>query len=99
MKGVQVVYLLIFFFLGASYYFGGNNGRAAFFIEESIYAYNRKFAGMLKRFIMQAFFLYFIALVHSFHGTQYASAFGNAIEFCQHRFFYQVGKFFQYKTA
>ncbi len=48
----------------------GNNGRASFFIQKSIYTNEWKFTGMFLMFVIQTFFLYLIALVHSFHSTQ-----------------------------
>ena len=44
-------------------------------------------------FVIQTFFLYLIALVHSFHGTQHTTTIGKAIKFIHHRFFNQVGEF------
>ncbi len=42
---------------------------------------------MLLVFVVQAFFLDLVTLVHSFHGSQDAAAFGQAVKFSQHRFF------------
>ena len=49
---------------------------------------------MFQRFIMQAFFLDLITLVHPFHGAQYAAPFGDAVKFRQYGLFHQVGEFF-----
>ena len=49
---------------------------------------------MFQAFIIERFFLDFTALVHGFHGTGHASAFGEPVKFLQHGFFHQVGKLF-----
>ena len=46
---------------------------------------------MFLMFVIQAFFLYLIALVHAFHGTQHTTTFRNPVKFRQHGFFHQVG--------
>ncbi|MCY1555890.1 hypothetical protein D3C87_1637170 [compost metagenome] len=49
---------------------------------------------MFQRFVVQAFFLYFTALIHGFHRTQYTATLGDFIKFRQYRSFYQVRQFF-----
>ena len=47
---------------------------------------------MLEHLVVQAFLLNARALVHRFHGAQYSTAFGDAVEFTEHRFLDQVGQ-------
>ena len=54
---------------------------------------------MLPGFVVHAFLLYFMALVHSFHGTEYPSSLRNSIEFSQHSFLDKVGQRFQHITS
>ncbi len=71
---VEVGDLLFFFFGGAADHFLWHDGRTSFLVEESVYADDGQFAAMLEAFVVETFFLDLVALVHAFHGAQYAAA-------------------------
>ncbi len=63
-------------------------------IEEGVDADDGEFAVVFFGFVVEGFFLDFGALVHEFHGTEYAAAFGDAVEFGEDSFFDDLGEVF-----
>ncbi len=47
--------------------------------------------------VIEGFILNLAALIAGLHGAQYATAFGDALKFAQHRLFHQIGQLIEDK--
>src|SRR4051794_26157895 len=54
---------------------------------------------MLQMFVQQAFFLYLVSLIHSFHCTKYSSPLIDTVKLSEHGFFNKICKFFNQKAS